>query len=128
MPSSKARLEALQGSLQGSRPGMFAKKVMDDQAPNLASLLAWSTLSAVLPLILGVLSVAGILLRDPQRLGQGYNTLLFLVPAHAAGPVGDALQGVRQASAAPAGAVALVLLLYNGSSFFSNLASVFDQA
>jgi membrane protein len=107
---------------------MFVKKVMDDQAPNLAALLAWGTLSAILPLILGILSVAGMLLRDPERLDQVYNTILYLVPAQAAGPVGDALQSVRQASAAPAGLIAVLLLLINGASFFSNMASVFDQA
>src|ERR1700737_2609984 len=124
MTSLKAKLDAF----QRSRAGLFIKKVMDDQAPNLASLLAWGTLSAILPLILGILSVAGIVLRDPQRLDQVYNSLQFLVPAQAAGPLGDALQAVRQASAAPAGVVAIVLLLVNGSSFFSNMASVFDQA
>src|ERR1700736_863 len=124
MNSLRARLQAF----QRSRAGLFVKKLMDDQAPNLASLLAWSSLSAILPLILGVLSVAGILLRDPQVLDQVYNTLLALLPGQAAGPVASALEGVRQASAAPAGLVALVLLLYNGSSFFSNMASVFNQA
>ena len=108
----------LAGLLQRSRAGLFVKKLMDDRAPNLASLLAWSSLSAILPLILGVLSIAGILLRDPQVLDQVYNTLLALLPGQAAGPVASALEGVRQASAAPAGLVALVLLLYNGSSFF----------
>src|SRR5258708_3994821 len=124
MQSLKAKLDAF----QRSRTGLFVKKVMDDQAPNLAALLAWGTLSAILPLILGVLSVAGIVLQDSQRLDQVYNTLLFLVPAQASGPLGDALQSVRQASAAPAGILAIVLLLFNGSSFFSNIASVFDQA
>jgi membrane protein len=124
MKSLRARFKAF----QGSRAGLFVEKLMDDQAPNLASLLAWGTLSAILPLILGVLSVAGLLLRDPQVLDQVYNTLLALLPSQAAGPLGDALQGVRQSSAAPAGAVALVLLLYNGSSFFSNMSSVFNQA
>jgi membrane protein len=124
MESLKAKLAAF----QRSRAGLFVKKVMDDQAPNLAALLAWGTLSAILPLILGVLSVAGIVLRDPQRLDQVFNTLLFMVPAQAAGPMGDALQSVREASAAPAGILAIVLLLVNGSSFFSNMSSVFDQA
>ena len=124
MKSLKAKLE----TFQRSRVGLFVKKVMDDQAPNLAALLAWGTLSAILPLILGVLSIAGLVLRDPQRLDQVYNALLVMLPQQAAGPIGDALNGVRQASAAPAGIVALVLLLVNGSGFFSNMASVFDQA
>ncbi len=124
MDSLKAKLEAF----QHSRVGLFVQKVMDDQAPNLAALLAWGTLSAILPLILGVLSVAGLVLRDPQRLDQVYNTLLLLLPAQTAGPLGDALQSVREASAAPAGIFAIVLLLINGSGFFSNMSSVFDQA
>jgi len=124
MESLKTKLEAF----QRSRVGLFLQKVMDDQAPNLAALLAWGTLSAILPLILGVLSVAGLVLRDPQRLDQVYNTLLLLLPAQTAGPLGDALQSVREASAAPAGIFAIVLLLINGSGFFSNMSSVFDQA
>src|SRR5438105_4434639 len=124
MDSLKAKLEAF----QRSRVGLFVKKVMDDQAPHLAALLAWGTLSAVLPLLLGVLSVAGLVLRDPQRLDEVSNTLLVLVPSQSVGPLSDALQSVRQASAAPAGIIAIVLLLVNGSSFFSNVASVFDQA
>ena len=128
MNSLRARFQAFQRSFQRSTAGLFVQKLTDDQAPNLASLLAWSSLSAILPLILGVLSIAGLLLRDPQVLDQVYNTVLALVPGQAAGPVSDALQGVRMASAAPAGVVALVLLLYNGSSFFSNMASVFNQA
>jgi len=124
MSSLKAKLAAF----QRSRAGLFIKKVLDDQSPNLAALLAWGTLSAMLPLILGVLSLAGLILRDQKRLDQIYNTLLVLVPAGAAGPVSEALDSVRQASAAPALSVALLLLLFNGSSFFANMGSVFDQA
>src|SRR5258707_567185 len=105
MQSLRPRLEAF----QRSRLGLFVKKVLDDEAPNLAALLAWGTLSALLPLVLGVLSVAGLVLRDQKRLDDVYSTLLVLVPAQAAGPLSDALQAVRQTSAAPAGIVALLL-------------------
>jgi membrane protein len=122
--SLKAKMDAF----QRSRVGLFLKKVMDDQAPNLASLLAWGTLSALLPLMLCVLSVAGLILRDDKRLDDLYNTLLVLVPAQSAGPILDALRSVREASAAPVGIIALLLLLFSGSSFFANMAAVFDQA
>src|SRR5689334_4371214 len=102
MGGLKSKLE----KFQRSRAGLFVKKIMDDQVPNLAALLAWGTLSAILPLILGILSLAGIILRDQQRLDQIYNTLLVVLPSQAAGPIGDALQGVRQ-SAAPAGIIAI---------------------
>jgi membrane protein len=124
MNSLKAKLEAF----QRSGVGLFVKKVLDDQAPNLAALLAWGTLSAILPLLLGVLSVAGLVLHDQQRLDQVYNTVVSVLPAEAAGPLTGVLDSMRQGSAAPAGIIAIVLLLVNGSSFFSNMASVFDQA
>jgi membrane protein len=123
MNSLKARAEAV----QRSPPGLFVKKLLDDQAPNLAALVAWGTLSAILPLLLGVLSIAGLVLRDQQRLDQLYGTLEGALPAEASGLVTGVLDSVRQ-GAGPAGMVAIVLLLINGSSFFSNMASVFNQA
>jgi membrane protein len=122
MKSLKANLE----TLQKSRFGLFLKKLMDDQVPNLAALLAWGTLSTLLPLMLGMLTVAGMVLTDPARLDQIYNTILVAVPPEVSSVIGDALEGIRT-SAAPAGVIALVLLLFNGSSFFANMASVFDR-
>jgi membrane protein len=123
MDSIKARLEAF----QRSKLGLFIKKLMDDQAPNLAALLAWGTLSALLPMVLGILAIAGLVLRDPERLDQVFSTLTAVLPADS-GPLREALDGVRRSSAEAVGVVGLVLLLFNGSAFFSNMASVFDQA
>src|SRR4051794_7205296 len=123
MKSLKSRLQAF----QNSKLGQFLKKVLDDQAPNLAALLAWGTLSTLLPLMLGMLTIAGLILRDPERLDTLYNTILVLVPASASSTIGEALDGVRKTAAAPVGAIAIVLLLFNGSSFFANMGSVFDQ-
>jgi membrane protein len=124
MDSLKAKLEVF----QRSRVGLFVKKVLDDQVPNLGALLAWGTLSTLLPLLLGMLSIAGLVLRDQQRLNQVYNALGAALPDSAAGPVTEVLDGMRQGSAAPAGVIAIVLLLISGSSFFTNMASVFNQA
>jgi membrane protein len=124
MNAVKARLEAF----QGSRVGLFVKKLLDDQTPNLGALVAWGTLSTLLPLLLGMLSIVGFVLRDQQRLDQVYGALGSALPSAAASPVTTVLDGMRQGSAAPAGLIAIVLLLISGSSFFSNMASVFDQA
>ena len=124
MNSLKARLEAF----QRTRAGLFVKKILDDQTPNLGALIAWGTLSTMLPLLLGMLSIAGLVLRDQQRLDQVYNALGSALPAAASGPITDVLNGMRQGSAAPAGVIAIVLLLISGSSFFANMASVFDHA
>ncbi len=124
MNSIKAKIAAF----QESRAGLFVKKVLDDKAPNLAALLAWGTLSAMLPLFLGILTMAGLVLRDPERVNQIYNTVIMVVPETAAAPLTEALDGVRNHAAAPAGVFAILLLLFNGSAFFGNMASVFDQA
>jgi membrane protein len=122
MNGIKAKLEAL----QSTKPGLFVKKLMDDQVPNLAALLAWGTLSALLPLIFGMLGLAGFVLRDPERLDQVFTTLTAVLPAQSA-ELSQALEGVRRSAASAAG-IGLILLLFNGSAFFANMASVFDQA
>jgi membrane protein len=114
-------------AFQRSRPGQFFKKFSDDKATNLAQLLAWGTLSTLLPLFLGMLTLAGLVLRDPQRVDQVYNTIIYLVPQQAAGPLTTALDSVRTRAGAGVGVIGLLLLLFNGSSFFANMATVFDQ-
>jgi membrane protein len=123
MDSLKAKLEAF----KQSRVGLFVQKILDDQAPNLAALLAWGTLSALLPLVLGILGLAGLVLRDPERLDQVFSTLTAVLPAQST-ELREAFDGVRQAAAGAVGIVGFGLLLFNGSAFFSNMASVFDQA
>jgi membrane protein len=123
MDSLKVRFEAF----QRTGLGRFINKLSEDQAPNLAALIAWGTLSAILPMLLGVLSLAGLVLRDQRMLDQVYNTLLSALPAEVVQPLTGVLDGMRQ-SAGAAGLIAIALFLINGSAFFSNMASVFDQA
>jgi uncharacterized BrkB/YihY/UPF0761 family membrane protein len=73
-----------------SRAGQFLQKVMDDRAPNLAVILAWGTLNTLLPLILGILAIAGFVLRDPDRLNQLTSAMFSVLPSEAA----QTLQGV----------------------------------
>src|SRR5437764_14827803 len=90
--------------LRSSRPGQFFSKLLHDEAPNLAALLAWGMLSTLLPLLLGILAMAGLLLRDPQHLDQIYGLLLASIPQEAAEPIRSALDNVR----ATAGAASLI--------------------
>ena len=101
---------------------------MDDQAPNLASLLAWGTLTALLPMILGMLSLTGLVLRDPKLVDQVYATVLAVLPTDTAAPLISVIEGLRDAPAGSVGAIALLLLLFNGSAFFSNMGMVFNRA
>ncbi len=113
--------------LRGSRAGQFITKLLQDEAPNLAALLAWGTLSTLLPLLLGVLAIAGLLLRDQQRLDQIYSLLLASIPQQAAEPIRGALDSVR-VTAGAAGLISLLLLLYNGSRLFATMQTVFNRA
>ena len=77
-------------------------------------------------MMLGILGLAGLVLTNPEQLDRVYSTLTALVPTQSA-ELTQALEGVRVAAAGAAG-VGLLLLLFNGSAFFANMATVFDQA
>jgi membrane protein len=119
----RQRIEAF----QKSPLGRFVRKVLDDRAPNLAIILAWGTLNTMLPLMLGILSLAGFLLRDPQRIENLTNQLLSVLPESAAGTVQSILVPLAEHAGA-AGLLSLLILLFTGSNFFANMQSVFDLA
>ena len=112
-------------AFQNSRAGQFLKKVMDDRAPNLAVLLAWGTLNTLFPLVLGILAIAGFVLRDPQRLDQLTSALFAVLPQEAATALSNILTTTRE-SAGAASVVSILLLLFSGSNFFANMEMVFD--
>ena len=100
---------------------------MDDRGLTLASLLAWGILNTFLPLLLGVLSLIGVLLGDSAEALGAENRLLAALPEAVASLVRDSLAAIHQ-SATGAGLISLGLLLFNGSNFFVSLESVFDLA
>jgi membrane protein len=110
-----------------SRAGQFLQKVMDDRAPNLAVLLAWGTLNTLLPLTLGILAIAGFVLRDPDRLNQLTSAMFSALPSEAAQTLQGILTSTRE-NAGAAGIVSLLLLLFSGTNFFGNMEMVFDLA
>ncbi len=112
-------------AFQNSRAGRLLKKVMDDRAPNLAVLLAWGTLNTLFPLALGILAIAGFVLRDQQRLDQLTGTLFAVLPQEAATTLSNILTTTRQ-NAGTASIVSILLLLFSGSNFFANMEMVFD--
>src|ERR1700716_4308785 len=85
------------------------------------------TLYTVLPLILGILAIAGFVLRDPDRLNQLTSAVFSVLPSEAA----QTLQGIlttTHENAGTAGILSLVLLLFSATSFFGNMQMVFDLA
>src|SRR4051794_35527107 len=103
--------------LRASPPARFLQKFMDDRALTLASLLAWGMLNTFLPLILGVLSLIGLLFGESAAATAAEQRLLSLLPAGAVTLVQDSIANMQRA-ASGAGLVSLGLLLFNGSNFF----------
>jgi len=103
----------------------LAQKFMDDRALTLASLLAWGILNTFLPLLLGILSLSGLLLGESAEASAAEQRLLGLLPASISTVVQDSMAAMQR-SAGGAGLISLGLLLFNGSNFFVTLESVFD--
>jgi membrane protein len=118
-------LEQRLHALQASPPGQLFQKFMDDRGLTLASLLAWGILNTFLPLLLGILSLIGLLLGDSAEAQAAENRLLAVLPEAIGNLVRDSLAAMQQA-ATGAGLISLGLLLFNGSNFFVTLESVFD--
>ena len=109
------------------RVGQFLRKLMDDRVPNLAVLLAWGALSTLFPALLGLLALAGLLLRDPQRLDQVTGALFALLPEPTAGTLREVLARIRP-NAGVAELISVLLILFNGANFFAGMQSVFNLA
>jgi membrane protein len=114
-------------ALLASAPGRLFVKFMDDRGLTLASLLAWGILNTFLPLLLGVLSLIGLLLGDSAEAASAEARLLAILPEAIGELVRNSLAAIQQ-SATGAGLISLGLLLFNGSNFFVSLESVFDLA
>jgi membrane protein len=100
---------------------------MDDRALTLASLLAWGMLNTFLPLLLGILSLIGLVLGDTQLAQSVERSMLAVLPDAVSSLVRDSLAAFER-SAGTAGLISLGFLLFNGSNFFVTLESTFDLA
>jgi membrane protein len=113
-------------AFQQSPAARFTKKLGEDRVGDLAALLAWGTLNTLFPLLLGLLAVAGLVLRDPQTLDAVRSKVLEAFPQDVAGIVGKVLQDTLS-GAAVLGIVGVALLVWNGSGFFVRMQSVFNR-
>jgi membrane protein len=103
----------------------FVRRLQEDRAGRLATLVAWSMLNTLLPAILGVLALAGVALVDAAQLRAAEDMLVQLLPAQAAATVQATIERSREL-AGITGLISIGLLLFNGSNLFTTLESVFD--
>ncbi len=91
--------------------------------PRLAVLLAWGSLTTLLPLLITVSGFGSLILRDPTVATRLSQMLTQALPGASAELAERALEQARERGIA-AGVIGLVLLIWNGTSFFANLESV----
>src|SRR5688500_6498172 len=115
--ASAGGADGARSALRRSGVGRFAAKFFADGGLDLATLIAWGTLSTVFPVLLGIAALAGVLLQDLERSMQLTRTLLRFVPAEAALPLGALLEDTGR-HAGRWGIVGLLLMTLNGSHLF----------
>ena len=96
------------------------------QASNYASALAFVGLMAMFPMMLGVLSIVGLLIRDPVMEAKFLTLVLQMFPNTAQSQLMEALQGVKH-SAGWMGIVSLGGLMWSASGIFSSMEFALTQ-
>jgi membrane protein len=109
-----------QGSL-----GRFIHKYQADDADTLAALIAFSAVFSLFPLLIGCLTVVGLLVRDPDQLAAFTETIQRLFPAS----VGELLTFLAETRAISGllGAISVVGLLWSGTALVGSMARAFNR-
>jgi len=119
-------VSALVARLQDSFPGRLAKAYGESKAGEYAAGLAFNAFMTMFPLILGLLSIVGLLIQDQgteQRL-QALVVGVFPPDAHA--QLMQAFTGIKR-NAGLAGLVSLAGLLWGGTGFFASIEFALTQ-
>jgi membrane protein len=120
-----SRVEAVRRHSTAARIELFVRKVLDDRAMALATEIAWAVINTLLPLLLGILSIVGLVIGQSAAAAAIEQALKVVMPAQFVGTIIGWLASFQQA-AGTAGLVSLGLLLFTGSNLFVTLESVFD--
>ena len=106
--------------LKRSRPVQVFQAYGASNGASYANGLAFTAFLAMFPLILGMLAVAGIIIRDPGAQAKVYDTVASVFPGDAHEQILSALQGVQH-SAGLLGVISVVGLLWSGTSLFASM-------
>jgi membrane protein len=108
-----------------SRLGRFVRKYQADDGDTLAAMIAFSAVFSLFPLLVGCLTVVGLVMRDPQRLQALTETIQRLFPAS----VGDLLtflDETREISGLLS-VVSLLGLLWAGTALVGSMTRAFNR-
>lgn len=112
--------------VRDSWPGRFAKAYGDSRAGGYAAGLAFNAFMSMFPLILGLLSIVGLIVHDQATEGRLESVVVGVFPPDAHSQLLEAFRGVKH-NAGLVGLVSIVGLVWGGTSFFSSLEFALTQ-
>jgi membrane protein len=119
------RAQELLARAQATLPGQVVQRFSDEHMTTWAAALAYHAFFALFPLLLTVLTVVGLVLRDPVRLEQVAQSLVQLLPGDAVQPVLTVLYSSSE-NVGLLGLISLAGLIYGASALFGTLEEAFD--
>lgn len=105
--------------LRNSPPGRFAKAYGDSKAGNYAAGLAFNSFTSMFPLLLGLLTIVGLVFGGEQR-AEVQTTLSGAFPAEAQAAMRTALTNAQR-HAGLFGLAAILGLVWTGTNFFASM-------
>jgi membrane protein len=119
-------MKAVVERLKGSAPARLLSAYGQSQAGNYAAGLAFNAFMSMFPLILGLLSILGLLVHDQQTQERFQATVLGFFPSEAHGALRGTLTGVRR-NAGILGVIGILGMLWSGSSLFTSMEFVLGR-
>lgn len=113
-------------AIKRSFPVRLMSAYGSSHAANYASSLALNAFMAMFPMILGILSLVGLIVHDNGLRATMFGTIESIFPAEARQQVGQALNGVQQ-HAGVLGIISLVGLIWSGTSLFASMEFALTQ-
>jgi len=107
---------------------IFVKKFANDWSMNLAGMLTYSLITAIIPLLVGILSIVGIVLKfvSPSEFNNVANSIGSALPGNVINM--KSLLTHLVSISGVAGIISLVGLLWTGSNLFTNVENAFSIA
>jgi membrane protein len=112
-------------AVRGSGPGRFFAKYQRDRADDHAALIAYSGLFSIVPMIGGLLTLLGLVTRDPDIYAQVAGLLIGWFPAELSGLL-RGLLAETQAVAGWLGITSFIGLLWGATFIWGRMARAFN--
>lgn len=112
--------------LKSSWPGRFATAYGQSKAGNYAAGLAFNAFMTMFPLILGLLSIVGLVIQDPGTQQRLQDIIVGIFPPDAHEQLMKALVGVKT-HAGLLGVISIAGLIWGGTSFFASMEFALTQ-